>query len=106
MKKWIGIPNIPLTEQTSATKLLLDVIDRQQGMINDLIADIDILKEEVKRLKGHKGKPKIKPSKMDKDKSNSAPKKRAGSVKRSKTVALTIHEEETISVNDLPDGSR
>lgn len=107
-KKWIGIPNIPLTEQTSATKSLLDVIDRQQGMINDLVSDIEILKDEIKRLKGHKNKPRIQPSKMDKDKNKdkSDSKKRAGSEKRDKTAKLTIHEEKIISADNIPQGSR
>ena len=106
MKKWIGIPNIPLTEQTSATKSLLDVIDRQQGMIDDLVSDIQVLKDEIKRLKGHKSKPKIQPSKMDKDKSKNNAEKRAGSEKRDKTPKLTIHEEKIISDDNIPEGSR
>lgn len=104
------ILNIPLMEQTSKEKALLDVIDRQQGMIDDLAKDIEILKEEIKRLKGHKGKPRIKPSQMNKDKSNdknsSNSKKRAGSEKRDKNAKLTIHEEKIISPEYISDGSR
>jgi hypothetical protein len=92
MKKWIGIPDIPLAERTSREKSLLDIIDRQQGMINDLVTDIEVLKEGIKRLKNHKGKPRIKPSQMDKDKSNnrdtSKSTKRAGSDKRKKNAEL------------------
>lgn len=110
MKKiWIGLPDISLVEQTPTVKALLDVIDRQHGMINDLLADVGILKEEIKRLKNHEGKPRIKPSQMDKDKLNknsSNPKKRAGSKKRSKNAELTIHEEQTIPVDNIPKGSR
>lgn len=108
MKKWIAIPQIPLMEQTPRDKLLLDVIDRQQGMIDDLVKDLEVLKEEIKRLKGHKGKPRIKPSKMNENKKNdpSNSKKRAGSEKRNKNSELTIHEEQTISVNNIPAGSR
>ena len=54
MKKWIAAPQIPLMEQTPREKLLLDVIDRQQGMIDDLVKDVEALKEEIKRLKGHR----------------------------------------------------
>ncbi|HEY4831998.1 MAG TPA: hypothetical protein VIH61_05490, partial [Waddliaceae bacterium] len=63
---------------------------RQQGMIDDLVKDLGSLKEEIKRLKGHKGKPKIKPSKMNKGdkKSNASAQKRAGSDKHEKTAKL------------------
>jgi hypothetical protein len=108
MKKWIDVPYIPVMEQTQREKALLDVIDRQQGMIDDLVKDLEILKDEIKRLKGHKSKPKIKPSKMNKgDKASGAgSQRRAGSDKREKTAKLTIHEEKTIPLEESPDGSR
>jgi Transposase IS66 family len=109
MKKRIALPNIPLMEQTPTIKQLLDVIDRQQGMINDLVADNEILKEEIKRLKDHKSKPQIKPSQMDKDQSNKDPSKstkRKGSEKRSKNAEIIIHEEKTIRVENISVGSR
>ena len=96
MKIRIGIPSIPLTEQTPTVKLLLGIIEQQQVAITQLVEAVAVLKEEVKRLKKHKGKPRIKPSQMNKDKSNnqdsSNPKKRAGSEKRNKNAALTIAE--------------
>jgi hypothetical protein len=108
MKKWIDVPYIPVMEQTPREKALLDVIDRQQGMIDDLVKDLESLKEEIKRLKGHKGKPKIKPSKMNKGdkKSSAGSQKRAGSDKHQKTDKLTIHEEKTIPLEEKPEGSR
>jgi len=110
MKIRIGIPSIPLTEQTPTVKLLLNIIEQQQVMINHLTEEVAVLKEEVKRLKKHKGKPRIGPSQMDKDKSNdqdsSKPKKRAGSEKRNKNSELTIHEEKIIPAVNVPDGSR
>ena len=108
MEKRTGIPEIPLENQTPTEKLLLDYIDRQQGMINDLIKDIEILKEEIKRLKGHKGKPRIKSSKMNKenDTEGSDSKKRRGSQKRQKNKELVIHKEKTLHVNELPEGSQ
>jgi hypothetical protein len=108
MKKCIEVPYIPMMEQTAREKALLDVIDRQQGMIDDLVKELESLKEEIKRLKGHKGKPKIKPSKMNKGNKGSSAnsQKRAGSNKREKTDKLTIHEEKTIVLEDIPEGSR
>lgn len=107
MKTRIGIPDISAMEQTPTVKTLLDVIDRQQGMINDLVTEIEVLKEEIKRLKNHKGKPRIKPSQMDKVKSNNKQStKRVGSEKRNKNVELTIHEEKIILAKDIPEGSR
>jgi Transposase IS66 family len=109
MKKRIAIPNIPLMEQTPVVKQLLDIIDRQQGMIDDLVGDLESLKEEIKRLKKHKGKPHIRPSQMDKDKSNKdtlKSTKRKGSEKRSKNPELIIHEEKTIPLDNIPAESR
>jgi hypothetical protein len=110
MKMRIGIPNIPLMEQTPTVKLLLTILEQQQEIINQQAEEIERLKEEMKRLKKHKGKPHIKPSQMNKDKSNdknsSIPKKRAGSEKRNKNAELIIHEEKVISAEHVPNGSR
>lgn len=108
MEKRTRIPEIPLANQTPNEKLLLDYIDRQQGMINDLVKDNQILKEEIKRLKGHKGKPRIKSSKMDKENAEegSDVKKRRGSQKRQKNKELVIHKEKTLHVHELPEGSQ
>jgi Transposase IS66 family len=109
MKTRIDFPSIPLPEQTPAVSLLLRVLEKQQIIIHQQTEEIQILKEEIKRLKGHKGKPKIKPSQMDKGKSNKDPSnsnKRNGSEKRNKNVALVIHEEKTIQPENIPEGSR
>jgi cell division protein FtsB len=59
MKIRIEIPSIPLKEQTPTVKLLLGTIEQQQMAINQLVEEVTVLKEEVKRLKKHKGKPRI-----------------------------------------------
>ena len=59
------IPPIPLAEQTETVKLLLRIIEQQQAMLAKQEEEIELLKEEIKRLKGHKGKPKVKPSQMN-----------------------------------------
>lgn len=45
---------------------MLDIIERQQILLNQQLEEIEVLKEEIKRLKRHKGKLQIKPSQMDK----------------------------------------
>ena len=69
------------------------------------------LKDEIARLKGEKGKPKIKPSRLEPEKKaqqaqentedqaiekNQEQKKRPGSEKRRKTASLKIHETKII----------
>ena len=82
---------------------------------------IQQLKDEIARLKGEKGKPKIKPSRLEgvekgqkeeKDSSKSEneekkeKKKRPGSAKRQKTANLTIHETKIIEPKEeIPLGS-
>ena len=99
------IPASPLKEQTVTVKLLLGIVERQQVMLSEQGEQIELLKEEIKRLKGHKGKPKIKPSQMNKEEKKDPEGKRPGSVKRRKTAALKVHEEKKISVDNLPEGS-
>ena len=71
------------------------------------------LKDEIARLKGEKGRPKIKPSRLEPSKKSSQDeeennyeatqkkekKKRAGSAKRHKTKELEIHETKIIKPN-------
>ena len=105
----VTMPEIPQSEQTPTVKLLLDIIAQQQAMILRLSEEVVALKEELKRLKKHKDKPRIRPSQMNKgtsggNKSNSG--KRAGSEKQNKNAKLTIHEEKIISAENVPEGSR
>ena len=71
MKDKIQIPHIPESERTPVIDMLLKVLERQQVVIEKLEKKCDELTSEIKRLKKHKQKPKIRPSKMDKgDKPN------------------------------------
>ena len=82
---------------------------------------IQQLKDEIARLKGEKGKPKIKPSRLEPKEKAPKPeadaqespsvdsletKKRPGSEKRPKTADLTIHETKVIQPSqEIPSGS-
>ncbi len=66
------------------------------------------LKDEIARLKGHSQRPKIKPSGLEGKKARGKKKrrgKRPGSKKRSKTCNLEIHETVVVEPDDVPDGS-
>ncbi len=85
---------------------------------------IQELKDEIARLKGEKGKPKIKPSRLEptgkapqpeeaaqespdgEDSDTFKKKKRPGSAKRHKTAELPIHETKVIQpLEEIPPGS-
>lgn len=79
--------------------------------VEHLIHEVQRLNDEVARLKKLKGKPKIPPSRLEKDpdeKENKQKKnaKRPGSAKRSKTKDLIIHETITIRPDEVPADSK
>lgn len=99
----IHLQSIPEAEKTPWVVRLLHYVQ-------ELLANIDRLKEEVARLKGHKGKPKVPPSRLEQDvpgplEEKSPDEKRPGSSKRSKTKTLTIHETIPIDPENIPSGS-
>ena len=61
----IEIPHIPEEKQSPIVKLLLNIISQQTEIIQKQAAEIQLLKDEVARLKGKPPKPKISPSTMD-----------------------------------------
>jgi hypothetical protein len=97
----IDINKIPESEKTPLVMLLLQIIEQQKK-------EIALLKEEIFRLKGQKGKPRIPPSSLEKkpDEQHKQEGKRPGSEKRSKTQDLIIHETIPISPEILPAGSK
>ena len=66
------IPKIEETKRTAEVNLLLEFIEKILIKLEEQIELNAILKEEINRLKNHKGKPKIKPSNMEpkKDRNN------------------------------------
>ena len=75
--------------------------------------EIERLKDTIAHLKGHNGRPKIKPSRLEKDKPGREPEagdsdresKRAGSAKRQKTVHLKIDQTAIIRPEQVPPDS-
>lgn len=98
----IDLKKIP---EEAKTPLITDLLQ----IIEGLNATIGHLMEEIARLKGHKGKPRIPPSSLEKY-SEDTPKKsdgkRPGSEKRSKTGELKIHETISIPPVSVPQGSK
>jgi len=97
------MPDIPEDQRTETVAALIEVITIQQEVIQQL-------RDEIARLKGQKPKPDIKPSRLEQrlqdkqvdDKSG----KRPGSIKKSKTKELQIHDTKEIRPEGIPLGSR
>jgi hypothetical protein len=104
----IQVPKISEEEKTPVILQLLEIIE-QISVANLLQAEeIQLLKDEIARLKGQKPKPKIRPSKLEKNrkkKKKSSSGKRRGSQKRKKTAYLVIHKEIPVPPESIPPGS-
>ena len=96
----LKLPEIPEAELTPLVQQLLEIILRQQERIEEL-------QEEIRRLKGHKGKPLIKPSRMDKEAQGGEEvgKERKRGPQRSKTAQLQAIDE-VIAPEGLPADAR
>jgi hypothetical protein len=94
------LPEIPESESTPLVRQLLDLLRRQQEIIQQL-------RDEIARLKGLKTRPLIAPSPLEV--SPRPPRqpgqKRPGSAKRLKTALLTITDEVVVPLTDPPPGS-
>jgi Transposase IS66 family len=104
----IELPEIPPEERTPLVEALLAIIRHLADRVAQLEQINQQLRDEIARLKGQKPRPDIKPSVLE-----AAPKtegkeadKRPGSAKRPKTAELTIHREETLHAEGLPEGSQ
>lgn len=93
-----GVPAIPDAERTPLVASLLAIIAQQHEQIQ-------ALKEEVARLKGHNGKPKVPPSQLE-QKSKGKGNGNRGRNKRSKTRDLQIHDTQVVKPAEVPEGSR
>ena len=102
MRLPINASKIPQADKNPTVLLLLEIIQKQAE-------EIQLLKDEIARLKGQSPRPKIRPSKLESGKKgkskNTGNKKRPGSNKRNKTKKLEIHETEIMEPEDIPVGS-
>jgi Transposase IS66 family len=98
--------NIPEADAKNPTVIfLLELLEQQAEIILRLQEEIQVLKDEIARLKNHKPKPKIKPSKLTKKTKADSSEKRPGSTKRNKTASLTIQTTKRIPPESIPTGS-
>ena len=100
----IKIPQVEAEKRTPETDKLYEIIYRQAETIQKLTTTIELLKEEINRLKGHKGKPNIKSSAMENRKKGSQ--NRQGNPGATAARKALKKEELTIKATDVPEGSR
>jgi len=115
MKHRLVIPPIPEAERTPLVVALLGIIEALGETVQKQEEQIELLKDEIRILKGGKKRPQFKPSKMDQGTARSDSKeadgeqdtRRAGSDKRNKTAELVIHDEQILQPKRrIPPGSR
>jgi hypothetical protein len=95
---------VPAEERTPLVERLLRVIEEQR-------AEIQALRDEVRRLKDLPRRPAIRPSTLNASNPDPSRKKRRrgkrpGSAKRWKTAELTIHETISLPMEGLPEGTQ
>ncbi len=98
----LGSLTIPPEEQTPLALALVEIIRRQD-------AEIKSLQDEIHKLKGTTQRPKIGPSRLlepAQRKPRKSKGKRPGSQKRVKTRQLPIHQEVSLVIEGLPEGTR
>jgi hypothetical protein len=100
----IQIPTIPAEELTPTVKALLDIISQCVQIIEAQQTEIQLLKDEIARLKGRSPKPKLKPSKLEEDIIKKKPRTRKDRKKRQKPSTTTYREEKLKPAN-IPAGS-
>lgn len=114
MKHRFGMPPIPESERTPLVIALLGVIEGLAERVQKQEEEIELLKDEIRILKGGKKRPHFKPSKMEEQtdealrgEGSEKDRRRPGSDKRSKTAELVIHDERIIQpTRRIPKGSR
>jgi len=106
MSQITKLPVISEEQRTPLVAALIEIIHFQQEQIQ-------LLKDEIARLKGQKPEPEIRPSTLGNSSRENKEEdikpeseKRPGSGKKEKTKELEIHETKTIRPDHIPEGSR
>lgn len=105
----LKLPSSFPEEWAPCVRLLLTQLEEQILQQAETIRE---LRDEIAILKGQKGRPVIKPSRMDKETDkDTAPQskgcaKESPSIKPAKSAGLNIHEEQTVKAVGVPVGSR
>jgi len=63
----LNLPEIPSSERTPLVEALLAIVGQQHELIQRQSGEIQELKDEIRRLKGGPGRPKLKPSTLNTD---------------------------------------
>jgi hypothetical protein len=101
----IQIPEIPEEELTPTVKALLNIISQCVQIIESQKKEIQLLKDEIARLKGTTPKPKIMPSTLDKDLLEKKLRTRKERKKRQKKTT-TKYQEIKLKPDNIPAGSK
>ncbi|MCH8948652.1 MAG: transposase [Acidobacteria bacterium] len=98
-----SVADIDVLSVDDLKKLVVEVFEANAA----LRAEIAMLRDEIARLKGLKGRPKLRPSGMEPASEPKPPRRRRGKrrAKGGKTARLTIHEEQVLKA-EVPPGSR
>lgn len=108
MKAKLQLPTIPESEKTPTLVQLLKLIETQASFLGQQAEQIQLLKDEIARLKGQNPRPKIRPSRLENDRKTTVKrkgKKRSGSKKKKKTAKLQIHDTIAVEPEHVPQGS-
>jgi hypothetical protein len=108
MANKIKIPEIPEEERTPTVKSLLNAISQCIEIIDMQAKEIQVLKDEIARLKGNNTKPKIRPSTMKNDSSDENSKNYKSSKRnksRKKSKKLNVDRTIIIHPENIPEGS-
>ena len=93
------IPEISKEEQSPLVLLLLEIIEKQQE-------EIQVLKDEIARLKNNPTRPKMKPSQIGKEEQKERRREGRSMRRKRKTKDIVIHETVTLEPKELPEGSK
>jgi hypothetical protein len=109
------LPQIPEAEQTPVVRGLLVLVEKLIENTQKMQEEMDVLKDDIKVLKGEKKRPKFKASKLD-ESTNEETQETVSSTqgndnkkkprKRNNKKGLTVHRECPIKPENIPEGSR